>query len=312
MSSFSAAPRSRRLAVIAAGLSAALLASLAMLAGTARADGGGTSPFIQWHAAFSTGQTTDLTVGTVMSLRYVDPTGNTSVKQFCWSPAPIDGPACSPMGTGAPAQAGTQTVTAQLNNGQNVQTTFQVLQANTQLTNGTSGVWSPPVPVTSSCNISLGSDAGLDSSVGMIAVGQQLGAYYQANNAVTQVYDYSTNVAGFIPSVCLNFPSDSTVTYSRTVKLRSNRTQTYRVNLPSNFQPDTARGATAYGYQLYRGTQIGSGVGNKITRTPQRHQPFLGATVTRAVVRNNTISVTIKTGRINNLTLQIAGIGNAP
>jgi hypothetical protein len=305
----SVAPRRRRLVAVATGLTSLLLCSLVALAGTARADGGGTNPFIQWHAAFSTGQTTDLTVGTVMIMRYVDPSSQTSVKQFCWSPAPIDGPACSPFGTGAPAQAGTQTVTAQLTNGQNVATTFQVGPANTQINTGATGPWNPPVPVTSSCAISFFGDAGLDTSIGQVAVGQRFGAYNQPSAAVTQVYDYSTNQAGFLPTVCLNLPSDATVATTKTFSLRSNQTRTYRVRTPQGFRPDTAQGRTAIGYALYRGTAIGSGVGNPITSSPRRHEPFQGATITRAVYRNGTITVTVKTGRVRNMKLQLQAVG---
>jgi hypothetical protein len=302
--------RSRRLVAIATGLTAMLLCSLVALAGTARADGGGTNPFIQWHAAFSTGQTTNLTVGTVMIMRYVDPSSQTSVKQFCWSPAPIDGPACSPFGTGAPAQAGTQTVTAQLTNGQNVPTTFQVGPANTQInTAGSTGPWNPPVPVTSSCSISLGGDPGMNTGIGMASVGQQFGAYYQASQAVTQVYDYSTNQAGFLPTVCVNFPSEATVSTINTFTLKSNQTKTYTLKTPKGFKPDTAQGRTAIGYTLYRNTALGFGVGNPITSTPKRHEPFQGATITRAVYRNGVISVTVKTGRVKTMKLQLQAVG---
>jgi hypothetical protein len=305
-----AASRPRRLAALATALTAVLLCSLAGLAGAARADGGGTNPFIQWHAAFSTGQTTNLTVGTVMVMRYVDPSSQTSVKQFCWSPAPIAGPACSPFGTGAPAQQGTQTVTAQLTNGQDVSTTFQVGPANTQINTASSnGPWNPPVPVTSSCAISLSGDANLGSGIGMASVGQQFGAYYQASQAVTQVYDYSTNQAGFLPTVCLNFPSDATQATVRTFSLGSNRTRTYTLTTPKGFKPDTAGGRTAIGYTLYRNTALGFGVGNPITGTPKRHEPFQGATITRAVYRNGMISVTVKTTRVSNMKLQLQAVG---
>jgi hypothetical protein len=39
----------------------------------------------------------------VLQVQYNDPSGATREKQVCWSPAPIDQPACTPTGTGAPA-----------------------------------------------------------------------------------------------------------------------------------------------------------------------------------------------------------------
>jgi hypothetical protein len=165
------------------------------------------------------------------------------------------------------------------------------------------------VPVTSSCAIALSADAGLDTAIGQVAVGQRLGAYDQPSTAITQVYDYSTNQAGFLPSVCLNFPSDATVATTKTFTLRSNRTQTYTMRTPQGFRPDTAQGRTAIGYALYRGTMIGSGVGNPITRSPRRHEPFQGATITRAIYRNGTVTVTVRTGRVRNMTLQLQAVG---
>jgi hypothetical protein len=302
-----AAPRSRRIALVAASLGTALVACLAMFAGSARADGVGSNPAIQWHAAFSSGQSTGLTAGTPIVLSYNNPAANTSVRQFCWSPAPIDRPACGTSNTGAPAQSGVQTITATLANGQSVSTQLQVSEAATQLQNG--ATYAPPVLYTATCSIALSGDANLSQVVGMITSGQQLAGYYQPRPSVTQVYDYSTNTAGFIPTVCLSGAADDTVSYQRTVTLRSNHTATYRLSVPPSFKPIT--NATPLAYQLYRGNQVGSGVGNSIplNRPSGRHEPFLGATVTRTTYSNNTVSVTITTKRVRNLTLRLSAIG---
>ena len=62
---------------------------------------------------------------------------------------------------------------------------------------------------------------------------------------------------------------------------------------------------------MYRGSQVGSGVGNPIslTRPGGRKEPFLGATVLRTTYSNHTASITIKTGRIRNLTLMLSAVG---
>jgi hypothetical protein len=112
-----------------------LLTSLA-LAGTAlgagpaiaHADGGGTTPFIQYEAAFS-GQVQNLQAGQTVDVNYVDPSGKTVARQFCWSPAPVGQPACGAARSGMLAQAGTQTVTAILNTGNTLSTTFGVSDA---------------------------------------------------------------------------------------------------------------------------------------------------------------------------------------
>ena len=301
--SVSAAPRSRRLALVAAGAVLALLASLAMLAGTARADGVGSNPQIQWHAAFSSGQSTGLTAGTPIVLSYVNLAANTSVRQFCWSPAPIDRPACGTSNLGAPAKAGVQTITATLANGQSVSTHLQVLQAATQLQNG--ATYAPPVLYTSTCSIALSGDASLSEVVGMLTTGQQVAGYYQPRPSVTQVYDYSTNTAGFMPTECLSGAADDTVSYQRTLTLKSKHTATYRLKVPKSFKPITD--ATPVAYQLYRGSQVGSGVGNPIPSGS--HEPFLGATITKTRFSNGTVSVTVKTKRVHNLTLRISAIG---
>ena len=108
-------------------------------------------------------------------------------------------------------------------------------------------------------------DASLSETVGQLTTGQQVGGYYQPRPSVTQVFDYSTNTAGFMPTVCLAGAADDTVSYQRTVKLKSNHTGTYRLNVPDSFKPITD--ATPLAYQLYRGNQVGSGVGNPISLT---------------------------------------------
>lgn len=108
-------------------LAVAGVAAAGLLAGpaVAHADGGGTTPFIQYEAAFS-GQVQGLTTGTVVDVNYVDPSGQTSAAQYCWSPPPVGQPACGAASSGRLAEAGEQTVTALLTNGNEQSTTFQV------------------------------------------------------------------------------------------------------------------------------------------------------------------------------------------
>src|SRR3712207_3939925 len=103
--------------------------------------------------AFAGGLTSGFTAGAPLNVQYVDPTGTTRETQLCWSPAPIDQPACSTNTTAAPAQAGTQTITAQLSNGASVSRTLQIGPAATQLGSGSTA--SPPVPYTVTCSTQL-------------------------------------------------------------------------------------------------------------------------------------------------------------
>lgn len=294
----------RRLVTLAAVIGAGLALGLPPVA-TAQS---GAS--INIHALFSGGRTTNLTVGTPLDITYSDPSGQTRELQICWSPAPIDLPPCTPTGTGAPASAGAQKVTARLSNGQSVSQTFQVGAAATQLGSATSNA--PPVPYTATCATSLYASASTSSQLLFaLAPGQQVAAYYKAKGSTLQVYDYATNTAGFAPSSCLTGPKPQAKTYSKTFRLRSNTTQSYRLPLPSGFKAVSVRGSTPIAYQLYVGSSRGSGVGNYITAQGGGvHKPFLGATVTSDGVANHVVFVRIRTGQLEHpLTLLLSAYG---
>jgi hypothetical protein len=286
--------------VVAAAGATALLA----LPGAAAAQ----SPSISVHAIFSGGKTSGFTVGTVLQVQYSDPSGQTREKQVCWSPAPIEQPACTPTGTGAPAAAGTQQITVQLTNGQSQTTSFAVGAAATQLGNGTSN--SPPVPYTVTCSTELYGNAGQQTPLHLLSPGEQVAAYYRANSTTLQVYDYSSNTAGFVASNCTDAPTQQARTFQRTVRLRSNRTQTYRLALPQGFEPSQGPG-TPIGYQLYPGNRRGFGVGNFIRTTGGGvHKPFLGATVIRDGVNSQGVFLRIRTTRLEGpVTLSISAYG---
>jgi hypothetical protein len=296
------APRRIRLLAGAAGACALLAAPTAASAQT--------SPTVDVHALFSGGRTTNFTVGTPLGIQYSDPSGQTREKQVCWSPAPIDLPACTPLGTGAPAQAGTQKITVQLTNGQSVSKSFEVGPAATTLGPATGNP--PPVPYTVSCPTTLYGDASSTDPVSTLNPGQEVAAYYRTGSNL-QVYDYATNVAGFAASSCLTAPKPRAQTYQRTFHLRSNTTQTYRLNLPQGFKAVSVRGSTPIAYQLYVGQQKGSGVGNYITaKGGGVHKPFLGATVIRDGITGNMVFVQIRTGKLASpITLNLSAYGTA-
>jgi hypothetical protein len=288
-------------------LSVAALGACALLAvpGAAPAQ---TTPTISVHALFSGGKTSGFTVGTPLGIQYNDPSGATREKQVCWSPAPIDLPACTSTGTGAPAQAGTQQVTVQLTNGQSVSTSFPVGPAATQLGSGTTNA--PPVPYTVTCSDELYGNANQSDPIILLSPGEQVAAYYRANSSTVQVYDYSSNTAGFVAASCVTGPKQQARTIERTVRLRSNRTQTYRLRLPQGFKAVSVRGSTPIAYQLYTG-QRGSGVGNYIrAQGGGVHKPFLGATVIRDGITDNTVFVSIRTTSLERpVTLVISAYG---
>lgn len=296
--------RRRAWATVSLALSAAALLSISEGAGAQAAT------TVDVHAIFSGGKTSGFTVGTVLQVQYNDPSGQTREKQVCWSPAPIDQPACTPTGTGAPANAGTQQITVQLTNGQSVNKTLDIGAAATTLGSGTSNT--PPVPYTVTCSTELYGDAGQQDPVHLVSPGEQVAAYYKANSSTLQVYDYSTNTAGFVASNCVTGPKKDAQTYERKVQLRSNRTQTYRLKLPQGFKAVSVHGSTPIAYQLYAGLR-GSGVGNYIRPSGGGvHKPFLGATVVRDGISDSAVFVRIKTTSLERpITLLLTAYGTA-
>jgi hypothetical protein len=294
------APKRIILLASAAGACALLALPAAAAAQTAQS--------VSVHALFSGGRTTNFTVGTPLGVQYNDPSAQTREKQVCWSPAPIEQPMCSATGTGAPAKAGTQQITVQLTNGQSVSTTFAVGPAAIQLGSGTTNA--PPVPYTVTCATELYGDAGGEDPLQLVTPGEQVAAYYAANGSNVQVYDYATNTAGFVASSCVAGPKPRAQTYERKVRLRSNRTQTYRLKLPQGFKAVSVRGSTPIAYQLYAG-QRGSGVGNYIRASGGgAHKPFLGATVIRDGIADNSVFVRIRTTRLErSVTLLLSAYG---
>ncbi len=264
------------------------------------------SPTISVHAIFSGGKTSGFTAGTVLQVQYSDPSGQTREQQVCWSPAPIDQPACTPTGTGAPARAGTQTITVRLTNGRTVSTRFAVGPAATQLGNGSST--SPPVPYTVTCATELYGNLGQRSPLHLLSPGEQVAAYYRANPTTLQVYDYSSNTAGFVASNCATGPQSQARTFERTVRLRSNRTRTYRLRVPRGFEPQGP--GTPIAYQLYPGNRRGFGVGNYIRNRGGVHRPFLGATVVSDGFTDEAVFVRVRTTRLEGpITLLITAHG---
>ena len=125
-----------------------------------------------------------------------------------------------------------------------------------------------------------------------------------------QVYDYTTNTAGSLPRAASPGPN-SKPRPTKSFRLRSNTTQTYKLSLPSGFKAVSVNGSTPIAYQLYVGSSRGSGVGNYITaKGGGVHKPFLGATVTSDGIANNAVFVRIRTGRLEqSLTLLLTAYG---
>jgi hypothetical protein len=287
----------RKLSLLVAGVVGA--AALAGPAG-ALADGGGNIPFIQYQNAFG-GNVENLAVGTPLQLNYLDPSGQTSVVQYCWSPAPLDRPACSSSSTGAPAQTGTQTIVAQLTNGQSVSTTFAVGAAPTSMGG------QDPVPYTVNEQITLSGDANLDTAIGQLDAGQPVAAVAIANSRVTEVYDYATGQTGYVPTSALSNPGQTAETFTRTIRLLSRPAATYHLILPAAFEATSAQTVT---YEIYPTSSPRLAVARTVGSGRQRR--YLGVTVLRSSRNANVLSITVKTGRLSRLVaLELSANGTA-
>ena len=122
-----------------------------------------------------------------------------------------------------------------------------------------------------------------------------MAAYYRANGTTLQVYDYSSNTAGFLASNCASGPQPQARTLERTVRLRSNRTQTYRLRLPQGFEPQ-GRARRSPTSSIRRSPRLRRRQLHPQSR--RRPPPFLGATVVRDGFNDDFVFVRIRTARL--------------
>jgi hypothetical protein len=131
--------------------------------------------------------------------------------RICWTPAPVGRTSsCSLDSFGAPARAGRQRITVRLSNGTSISRTLRIGAAATTIASSASGqVTAVPVPVT--CATPLLADANTSSpSLGTLANGQFVAAYYRAGSSLTQVWSYASQRAGFMSSSCVGQPTGAT------------------------------------------------------------------------------------------------------
>jgi hypothetical protein len=149
------------------------------------------------HAIFSGGQTSGFTAGEPLQVSFSDRRHRVRETRICWSPAPVQRPACSLDTMGAPAASGTQRVTVRLSNGSSISKSVRVGAA--------------AVPVALTCATPLLADASPSSpSLGTLPNGQFVAAYYRAANSLTQVWSYASQRAGFASSSCIGQPNGKT------------------------------------------------------------------------------------------------------
>jgi hypothetical protein len=162
------------------------------------------------HAIFSGGQTSGFTAGQPLQVSFSDRRHRVRETRVCWTPAPVARPSCSLDSFGAPAAAGTQRITVRLSNGTSISKTLRIGPAATSIASSTSGrVIAVPVAVT--CPTPLLADASLSSpTLGTLATGQFVAAYYRAGSSLTQVWSYASQRAGFMSSSCVGQPTGAT------------------------------------------------------------------------------------------------------
>jgi hypothetical protein len=162
------------------------------------------------HAIFSGGQTSGFTAGEPLQVSFSDRRHRVRETRICWSPAPVQRPACSLDTMGAPAASGTQRVTVRLSNGSSISKSVRVGAAATTIASSSSGNVTA-VPVALTCATPLLADASPSSpSLGTLPNGQFVAAYYRAANSLTQVWSYASQRAGFASSSCIGQPNGKT------------------------------------------------------------------------------------------------------
>ena len=159
------------------------------------------APSLSLHAIFSGGQTENIHAGQVL-LAQVRNGGGQGVRSICWDPAPIGRPACATTPTGAPAQAGRQTVVVTLSDASTLTRTIDVLAPATRF--GRTHM----VPSTITCakvglygNYDRRRHRSLDLRETMIS-GTRVGVLNRIAPGKIFMWDYATAKAGFASERC--------------------------------------------------------------------------------------------------------------
>lgn len=173
------------------GISAA--AALA-LAATAHA----TAPAVRVHAIFG-GR--GMHVGQVLDVRA---TGRPKATRICWSPAPIERPACSASEDGAPSRAGLTKLTLTLPDGTRLSRTIRVSPRFTKV-GGHGGSDAAPGHVTCSKLTLYGNTgtSGLHDKITTLDSGEAVAIYNKVGSNAIFVWHYADNKNGFADPGCV-------------------------------------------------------------------------------------------------------------
>lgn len=269
------------------------------------------------HVEYSGNRTGDFRVGEPLMIQVRDTQGTVTEREYCWTPAPIDRPACSSNNQGAPAQVGTQKVEVTMSDGTKLTHTFAVQPAASVVKPMAQA--SSPVPFVLTCASQLYGQrlAGgrYAMPLGTVAAGTQVAAYYSPQRGWYQVVTLNTFQAGFMSTACLKSVASGATKTQVTFTLRSNATKTYRLRIPKGFTVTNVAGqGTGVSYEIdVKGGGFGNGVANPIfAKGGGVHLPFLGATVVRDGYDkgSNSWFVRVRTRKLAKpLTLQILAYG---
>lgn len=272
------------------------------------------------HVEYESGRTTGFKVGEILMVSVRDAQNAASPRQICWSPAPIDRPACSSSNQGAPSQTGATTLTITMSDGTTVKHTLQAGPAAGTLQPNTAAA-TAPVPFEVTCASQLYGQRLEDGTYAMplavVAAGQQVAGYYNAGGGYVQVAPYSTFTPGFMSNTCLKAVSLASTQAKSTFKLKSNTEKTYFLKIPAGFKVKGFTGdATGVSYAIdVTGGGFGNGVANPISsKGGGVHLPFLGATVTKDGYdsKKKQWFVRVKTTKLKKpLTLEILAYGSS-
>lgn len=270
------------------------------------------------HVEYESGRTTDFRAGEIVMVSVKDSQGKASPGRICWSPAPIDRPACSTSNQAGLATNGTQKLTITMSDGSTATHEFPVQQAAVQVQKNTAAA-TAPVPLMVTCSSQLYGQRLEDGTyampMGVIAAGQQIAAYYDAGGGYYQVTSYAGFTPGFMSKKCLQGVSVGSTQTKSTYTLKSNSEKTYVLKVPKGFKVKGYDGdATGVSYAIdVKGGGFGNGVANPISaKGGGVHLPFLGATVVRDGydAKRKEWFVRVKTGKLKKpLVLEILAFG---
>jgi hypothetical protein len=179
-----------------------LVAGAALVPAVASAQAQAQAPALRVHAIFTGGgERATAHLGEVL-FTDIRNAGSRKLTQVCYSPAPINRPACSASRVAAPSQLGPTTVTATLSDGTKLTRTIAVIEAATRV----GGPRAVPATITCQDMTLFGNyDQRRHKSLtprGTLHRGARVALFNRIAPGKIFMWDYATNLGGFASERC--------------------------------------------------------------------------------------------------------------